>query len=59
VSSRLGDILVKDSLISADQLKQALDYYREFLARSKGEFPDEEWKARQRAKLLDRELSKR
>jgi tetratricopeptide (TPR) repeat protein len=40
-------------------LKPALDYYREFLARSKGAFPDEEWKARQRAKLLDRELSKR
>jgi tetratricopeptide (TPR) repeat protein len=40
-------------------LKPALEYYREFLARSKGEFPDEEWKARQRAKLLDRELSKR
>jgi len=28
VSSRLGDILVKDSLISADQLKQALDYQK-------------------------------
>ena len=40
-------------------LKPALEYYREFLARSKGKFPDEEWKARQRAKLLDRELSKR
>ena len=40
-------------------LKPALDNYREFLARSKGEFPDEEWKARQRAKLLDRELNKR
>jgi len=40
-------------------LKPALEYYREFLARSKGQFPDEEWKARQRAKLLDRELSKR
>jgi len=40
-------------------LKPALEYYREFLARSKGDFPDEEWKARQRAKLLDRELSKR
>ncbi len=40
-------------------LKQALDYYREFLARSTGQFPDEEWKARQRAKLLDRELNKR
>ena len=40
-------------------LQQALDYYREFLARSKGGFPDEEWKARQRAKLLDRELHKK
>ena len=40
-------------------LKPALDNYREFLARSNGQFPDEEWKARQRAKLLDRELSKR
>lgn len=40
-------------------LKPALENYREFLARSKGEFPDEEWKARQRSKLLERELSKR
>jgi hypothetical protein len=40
-------------------LKPALEYYREFLARSNGKFPDEEWKARQRAKLLDRELNKR
>ena len=40
-------------------LKPALDYYRDFLARSKGQFPDEEWKATQRAKLLDRELNKR
>jgi tetratricopeptide (TPR) repeat protein len=40
-------------------LKPALDSYREFLARSNGAFPDEEWKARQRAKLLDRELNKR
>jgi tetratricopeptide (TPR) repeat protein len=37
-------------------LQQALDYYRQFLDRSNGKFPDEEWKARQRAKLLDREL---
>ena len=28
MSSRLGDILVKDSLISSDQLKQALDYQK-------------------------------
>ncbi len=40
-------------------LKPALDYYRQFLARSTGQFPDEEWKARQRAKLLDRELNKK
>jgi tetratricopeptide (TPR) repeat protein len=40
-------------------LKPALAYYKEFLAHSKGEFPDEEWKARQRAKLLDREVNKR
>jgi tetratricopeptide (TPR) repeat protein len=40
-------------------LKPALENYREFLARSKGQFPDEEWKARQRVKLLQRELNKR
>jgi tetratricopeptide (TPR) repeat protein len=40
-------------------LKPALEYYRQFLARSDGKFPDEEWKARQRAKLLERELSKK
>jgi type IV pilus assembly protein PilB len=28
MSSRLGEIIVKDSLISADQLKQALDYQK-------------------------------
>src|ERR1700745_1985991 len=33
MSSRLGEILVKDSLISADQLKQALDYQRKNGAR--------------------------
>ncbi|HLY18900.1 MAG TPA: tetratricopeptide repeat protein [Bryobacteraceae bacterium] len=38
-------------------LKPALEYYQEFLSRSRGQFPDEEWKARQRAKLLDRELN--
>jgi tetratricopeptide (TPR) repeat protein len=39
-------------------LQPALDNYMEFLARSKGKYPDEEWKARQRAKLLVRELHK-
>jgi tetratricopeptide (TPR) repeat protein len=37
-------------------LKPALEYYQQFLERSNGKFPDEEWKARQRAKLLVREL---
>jgi hypothetical protein len=32
MSSRLGEILVKDSLISADQLKQALDHQKEWRA---------------------------
>lgn len=40
-------------------LKPALENYQEFLSRSKGQFPDEEWKARQRVKLLERELNKR
>lgn len=39
-------------------LKPALQYYQDFLARSNGLFPDEEWKARQRVKLLQRELNK-
>jgi predicted Zn-dependent protease len=39
-------------------LKPALENYQEFLSRSKGLFPDEEWKARQRVKLLERELNK-
>ena len=29
MSSRLGEILVKESLITADQLKQALEYQRQ------------------------------
>ena len=40
-------------------LKPALENYQEFLARSRGQFPDEEWKARQRMKLLQREINKR
>ena len=38
--------------------KQALDAYEQFLQRSKGSNPDQEWQARQRAKLLSRELGK-
>ncbi len=48
--------------ISLDKLKQrqpALDSYRQFLAASNGKFPDEEFQARQRARILEREISKR
>ena len=40
-------------------LKPALENYRRFLAMSQGQFPDEEFKARQRARIIERELSKR
>lgn len=41
------------------QLKPALEYYREFLAAAQGKYPDEEFKSRQRARIIERELSKR
>jgi tetratricopeptide (TPR) repeat protein len=40
-------------------LKPALENYREFLARSQGQNPDEEFKARQRLRIIERELTKR
>lgn len=48
--------------IMLDKLKQlqpALDFYRQFLAAAQGKYPDEEFKARQRARILQRELSKK
>ncbi len=48
--------------IMLDKLKQlpaALDYYQRFLAAAAGKYPDEEFKARQRARIVQRELSKR
>jgi tetratricopeptide (TPR) repeat protein len=39
--------------------QHALDAYKEFLSRSKGSNPDQEWQAQQRAKLLSRELGKK
>ncbi len=36
--------------------KPALESYRKFLAQSGGKFPDEEFKARQRVRILEREL---
>jgi tetratricopeptide (TPR) repeat protein len=41
------------------QTKPALENYQKFLALSDGKSPDEEFKARQRARLLTRELSKK
>ena len=48
--------------LSLDKLKQrkpALDSYRQFLATAGGKFPDEEFQARQRARILEREINKR
>lgn len=48
--------------IMLDKLKQyqpALEYYQRFLAASQGKFPDEEFKSRQRARIIQKELSKR
>lgn len=39
--------------------KPALAAYQRFLGRSEGKFPDEEFKARQRVKVINKELSKR
>ena len=41
------------------QFQPALDAYRRFLARAEGKFPDEEFKSRQRARIIEKELSKR
>ena len=41
------------------QFQPALDAYRRFLSRAEGKFPDEEFKSRQRARILEKELSKR
>jgi tetratricopeptide (TPR) repeat protein len=40
-------------------LKPALENYKKFLAMSQGQNPDEEFKARQRARIIQRELDKR
>lgn len=41
------------------QLKPALESYRQFLAMSDGKSPNEEFKARQRMKVLEKELARR
>jgi Flp pilus assembly protein TadD len=40
-------------------IKPALESYQKFLAMSNGQSPDEEFKARQRVRILQREVSKR
>jgi tetratricopeptide (TPR) repeat protein len=41
------------------QLKPALEAYRQFLALSQGKQPDQEFQARQRSRIIERELEKR
>jgi hypothetical protein len=41
------------------QPKPALEAYRTFLEQAKGKYPDQEFQARQRARIIERELSKR
>jgi tetratricopeptide (TPR) repeat protein len=41
------------------QYKPALEAYRQFLATSQNQSPDEEFKARQRVRIIQKELSKR
>ncbi|MDQ6666438.1 MAG: tetratricopeptide repeat protein [Acidobacteriota bacterium] len=41
------------------QLKPALESYQKFLATSKGKFPDQEFIARQRVRIIQNELSKK
>jgi tetratricopeptide (TPR) repeat protein len=48
--------------IILDKLKQAkpaLEAYQRFLSMSQGKSPNQEWQARQRVKLLERELEKK
>jgi tetratricopeptide (TPR) repeat protein len=41
------------------QLKLALEAYQSFLASSQGKYPDQEFQARQRARIIEKELNKR
>jgi Tfp pilus assembly protein PilF len=41
------------------QLKPALEAYRQFLALSQGKNPDQEWQARQRERILQKELDRK
>jgi tetratricopeptide (TPR) repeat protein len=48
--------IIEDKL---HQFKPALEAYRKFLASSDGKNPDEEFKARQRARIIETMLNKR
>jgi len=41
------------------QLKPAIEAYRQFLALSQGKNPDQEWQARQRERILQKELDRK
>jgi hypothetical protein len=40
-------------------LKEALENYNKFLESSRGQYPDEEFQARQRARIIRNELNRR
>jgi len=46
-------------LDKAKLYKPALESYQRFLASAEGKYPDEEFKARQRVRIIEKELSKR
>lgn len=46
-------------LDKSKQYKPALEHYQQFLAASQGKFPDEEFQARQRVRIIQKELSRR
>jgi tetratricopeptide (TPR) repeat protein len=41
------------------QYKPALENYQKFLASAEGKYPDEEFQARQRVRIIQKELSKK
>ena len=55
-----GHVYLRAIVLDKNKLLQpALENYQRFLSMSQGQNPDEEFKARQRARILQKELSKR
>ena len=52
-------MLDSDSRLKTTQVKAALAAYQQFLALSNGKNPDQEFQARQRVRIIQRELEKR